>query len=413
MVQKVSCHVPAAARIRLANAENRWRRVLGLMLEAGLGDPVFGIALSGAITIARHHTLKWLRVSRVVHQLGPVASAREPRYYADRMQEHSAVVEKLHGKRVLVVGDVMLDEYLRGDVARVSPDSPVPVLEVKSQELRLGGAGNTAANVVALGGTAMLVGLIGRDEAARHVTAQTTKLRIAAMLSGDATRPTTKKTRLLAQGQAIVRLDQEKRHSADAGACTAMRDSIDKAFAAIGVDVVVISDYNKGTITAEIAQYVIAAARGKGVPIVVDSKRRDLAIFRGATLLMLELGALDRAVPAGLSDYTVAEVAAAAVALAIVTDGAALVVRRGSDGWSLFASGATPVHGNATTKEVFEGTGACDTQVATLALALAAGSELSAALHVAQRAAVVSTRGAVTVTAAALLAALSAESAAP
>lgn len=329
------------------------------------------------------------------------------------MQDYIAVVEKLRGKRVLVVGDVMLDEYLRGEVARVSPEAPVPVLEVKSQELRLGGAGNTAANVVALGGTAMLVGLIGRDEAARHVTAQTTKLRIAAMLSGDATRPTTKKTRLLAQGQAIVRLDQEKRHPADAGACVAMRDSIDKAFAAIGVDVVVISDYGKGTITAEIAQYVIAAARDKGVPIIVDSKRRDLAIFRGATLLMLELAALDRAVPAGLPNHAVAELAKAATMLATITDGAALVVRRGSDGWSLLVPGAEPVHGDATTKEVFEGTGACDTQVATLALALAAGNELASALHVAQRAAVASTRGAVMVSAAALLAALAAESAAP
>lgn len=329
------------------------------------------------------------------------------------MQEHSAVVEKLRGKRVLVVGDVMLDEFLRGEVARISPEAPVPVLEVKSQELRLGGAGNTAANVVALGGTAMLIGLIGRDEAARHVTAQTTKLRIAAMLSGDATRPTTKKTRLLAQGQALVRLDQEKRHPADAGACTAMRESIDKAFAAIGVDAVVISDYGKGTITAAIAQYVIAAARGKGVPIIVDSKRRDLAVFCGATLLLLDLGGLDRAVSAGLANHTVAEIAAAAAALATVTEGAALVVRRGSDGWSLFVPGAAPVHGDATTNERFEGTGACDTQAAMLALALAAGSELVAALRVAQRAAVVSKRGAATVSAAELLAALSAEPSAP
>ncbi len=325
------------------------------------------------------------------------------------MQDYSAVVEKLRGKRVLVVGDVMLDEYLRGDVARVSPEAPVPVLEVRSQELRLGGAGNTAANVVALGGTAMLVGLIGRDEAARHVTAQTTKLRIAAMLSGDATRPTTKKTRLMAQAQAIVRLDQEKRHPADAGACTAMRESIDKAFSAIGVDAVVISDYGKGTITAEIAQYVIGAARGKAVPIIVDSKRRDLAVFRGATLLMLDLGGLDRAVPAGLINHTAAELAVAATALATSTDGAAVVVRRGSDGWSLFTPGAEPVHGDATTKEVFEGTGACDTQVAMLALALAAGSELICALHLAHRAAVVSKRGASTASAIELLAALAAQ----
>ena len=342
-----------------------------------------------------------------------VASASEPRYYARRMQEYSAVVEKLRGKKVLVVGDVMLDEYLRGEVTRVSPEAPVPVLEVKSQELRLGGAGNTAANVVALGGTAMLVGLIGRDEAARHVTAQTTKLRIAAMLSGDATRPTTKKTRLLAQGHAIVRLDQEKCHPADAGACAAMRDSIEKAFAAIGVDAVVISDYGKGTITAELAQYVIAAALGKAVPIIIDSKRRDLAVFRGATLLLLDVGALDRAVPAGLTNHTVAELAAAAAALATSTDGAALVVRRGGDGWSLFVPGVEAVHGDAATKEVFEGTGACDTQAAMLALALAAGSELVPALYVAQRAAAVSKRGAVAVSAAELRAALSAEPAAP
>ncbi len=342
-----------------------------------------------------------------------VASAAEPRYYPRRMQEFSAVVEKLRGKRVLVVGDVMLDEYLRGDVARISPEAPVPVLEVKSQELRLGGSGNTAANVVALGGTAMLVGLIGRDEAARHVTAQTTKLRIAAMLSGDATRPTTKKTRLMAQGQAIVRLDQEKRHPADAGACTAMRDSIDKAFSAIGVDAVVISDYGKGAITPEIAQYVITAATAKGVPIIVDSKQRDLAAFCGATLLMLDLGELDRALPTGLPSHTVAALALAATALAAITGGATLLLRRGCDGWSLFASGAAPVHVDAKTKEMFEGSGACDSQVAMLALALAAGLALEPALHLAHRAAVLSKRGAATVSAAEMVAALAAETAAP
>src|SRR3954469_11342146 len=163
----------------------------------------------------------------------------------------------------------MLDEYVRGDVSRISPEAPVPVLEVRSHDWRLGGAANAAANIQALGGTATLIGVVGKDDtagivAAGIVAAQLAHHGIASAVVSDPDRPTSKKTRLVAGQQQIVRLDHEKRHPIAGAVADAVRRAIDHAMP--GADACVLSDYAKGALTADIASHAIGAARAAGVP---------------------------------------------------------------------------------------------------------------------------------------------------
>jgi rfaE bifunctional protein kinase chain/domain len=312
------------------------------------------------------------------------------------------LVERLHGCRVLVIGDVMVDEYMKCEVSRISPEAPVPVLEVKSHELALGGAANAAANIQALGGAAMLVGVVGRDDTADALSTKLVHSGIAHDLVPDDDRPTIKKTRFVAQGQQIIRVDHEKRRPVDGAASDGMRAAIDKALR--DTNACVLSDYAKGAVTSDIAQYVIRAARDAGVPVIVDPKQRSFAAYRGATVITPNLHELEAAAPT----YEGLDVERAAASLLPGIDGAALLVTRSSEGMTLFRLTSEPFHVPAMAREVYDVTGAGDTVVATLALALAARAPLEQAVELASIAAAiaVSKRGTSTVSPAELAAAL-------
>src|SRR5262245_35976125 len=177
----------------------------------------------------------------------------------------------------------MLDEYLRGEVSRISPEAPVPVLEVRSHDWRLGGAANAAANLQALGGATTLIGVVGKDEAAAIVGERLAHHGIASAVVADGERPTSKKTRLVAQQQQIVRIDHEKRHAVAGAVADGVRRAIDQAMP--GADACVLSDYAKGVLTGDVARHAIDAARAAGVPVVVDPKQRSFAAYRGATVI--------------------------------------------------------------------------------------------------------------------------------
>ncbi len=315
------------------------------------------------------------------------------------MHHLRSTVEKLRGCRVLVIGDVMLDEYLRGEVVRISPEAPVPILEVRSTDLRLGGAANAAANIQALGGSPTLVGVVGRDDTANTLGERLAAHGINGRLVTDAERPTSKKTRLVAQQQQIVRVDQEKRTPISGAVADAVKRGIDGAIR--DVQACVVSDYAKGVVTADIARHAISAARAAGVPVIVDPKQRTFEAYRGATVITPNLHELEAAAP-GLS------VEAAAAALLPSLDGAGLLITRSADGMTLFRADREPFHVRALAKEVFDVTGAGDTVVATLALALGAGISIEQAIELASVAAAISVskRGTATVTPAELLAAL-------
>jgi D-beta-D-heptose 7-phosphate kinase/D-beta-D-heptose 1-phosphate adenosyltransferase len=320
------------------------------------------------------------------------------------MQHLRALVERLRGCAVLVVGDVMLDEYLRGDVSRISPEAPVPVLEVKSRDRRLGGAANAAANIKALGGAAFLVGVVGKDETADTLGQQLAKQEIISSLVSDPSRSTSRKTRLVAQQQQIVRVDDEQRHPIAGAIIDHVKKAIDERLRTSRA--VVLSDYGKGVITPEIAQYAIAMANKANLPVIVDPKQRDLTIYRGASFITPNLHELEAASPGGAHDP-----ARAAEGLLPGLAGAALLVTRSADGMTLYRSGRPEVHVAAVAKEVFDVTGAGDTVVATIALAVAAGIEIEIAMELASVAAAISVskRGTSTVSPAELTAALDGE----
>ena len=316
------------------------------------------------------------------------------------------VVARLRGHRVLVVGDLMIDEYLKGDVTRISPEAPVPVLEVRATERRLGGAANTAANIARLGGDATVLGVVGDDPTAAGLHAALVAAGVGARACVVAGRPTTRKTRVVAHGQQIVRVDDEVRTAITGDALAEVLAAVEEL--AGGAAAVVVSDYAKGVITPEVAQAAIGAARRAGVPVVVDPKQRDFAVYRGATVITPNLGELERA--AGTSTTSADEITAAALRVAPIVDDAALLVTRGADGMTLYRGGRAVHHVPATAREVFDVTGAGDTVVATLALALAAGESLEDAMLLASAAAgiSVSKRGTSTVSPAELVAALAA-----
>ncbi|MBL0220210.1 MAG: D-glycero-beta-D-manno-heptose-7-phosphate kinase [Myxococcales bacterium] len=315
------------------------------------------------------------------------------------------LVDRLRGRRVLVVGDLMLDEYLRGEVTRISPEAPVPVLEVRAHESRLGGAANAAANIQALGGATYLVGVVGKDETSATLNKCLAAASITSTCVPDADRPTSKKTRLVAQQQQIVRVDQEKRHPISGAIQDAVKQAIEVRIR--DAHAVVISDYAKGVITPAVARHAIATARAAGLPVVVDPKQADFTLYAGATVITPNLHELELAAPTP-GPFSVERIVGE---LLPTLDGAALLVTRSADGMTLFRTGANPFHVAAIAREVFDVTGAGDTVVATLALALAAQLSLEQAIELASVAAAVSVskRGTSTVSSAELLAALDAE----
>jgi D-beta-D-heptose 7-phosphate kinase/D-beta-D-heptose 1-phosphate adenosyltransferase len=295
-----------------------------------------------------------------------------------------SILSRIPGTEVVIIGDVMLDEYIWGEVRRISPEAPVPVVEAQTQTYAPGGAANVAANVVSLGGVAYLGGLVGKDSAATRLKSVLTECGIQATgLASDPTRPTTRKTRVIAHSHQIVRVDyEEKRPLPEPQARTLLR-WVGKRLATAGACVV--SDYSKGVATPDFAQRVIASARRRGKPVVVDPKGADYARYKGATVITPNLHELEIAV--GMEARDELSLRGAAQSLMQLLPGTTVLVTRGAQGMSLFIPGRAPVHIPTFARNVYDVTGAGDTVVSALALALATGAELESAAHLANRAA--------------------------
>jgi D-beta-D-heptose 7-phosphate kinase/D-beta-D-heptose 1-phosphate adenosyltransferase len=229
-----------------------------------------------------------------------------------------------------------------------------------------------------------LIGVVGKDETAAILNERLAHHDIASAVVIDPERPTSKKTRLVAQQQQIVRVDLEKRHPIAGAAADGVRRAIDHAIP--GAHACVLSDYAKGVLTGEITRHAIDAARAAGVPVIVDPKQRSFAVYRGATVITPNLHELEAAAH-GLLPF---EIERAAERVLPEIGGAALLVTRSADGMTLFRAGREPFHVAALAKEVFDVTGAGDTVVATLALALAARVAIEQAVAVASIAAAIS-----------------------
>ncbi|HJM48650.1 MAG TPA: D-glycero-beta-D-manno-heptose 1-phosphate adenylyltransferase [Alphaproteobacteria bacterium] len=292
-------------------------------------------------------------------------------------------LEGLAGVRVLVVGDVMLDQYVSGSVERVSPEAPIPVLRIEHQQSALGGAGNVARNVAALGGRASLLASVGDDEAGRRVGALlAAEPNIEPALIEVAGRPTTVKTRYLAAGQQLLRSDLDAPGELPEASRQALAEAATRILA--DSDIVVLSDYAKGTLGAAFLGDLIAAAGAAGKEVVADPKSADFSRYAGVTLLTPNRAELELAGGRAITDDASAEAAARAVANQHGL--AAVLLTRGAQGMTLVdlrQDGEGVVHLPVQVREVFDVSGAGDTVVATMALARGAGCRLGEAAELA------------------------------
>jgi len=294
------------------------------------------------------------------------------------------LLERARGRRVLVVGDVMLDVFVWGRVARISPEAPVPVVEISHETTHLGGAANVAANVKALGAEPLLVGVVGQDQAAARLRDDLAAGSIEASLAASSReRPTTVKTRVIAHHQQIVRTDRE---SPDDVSGSLEADLIARAVAALpGAAAVVVSDYQKGVVTGSLMRALLPRARRRGIPVLVDPKLRHFALYRGVTLVTPNQLETEQATGVRIRDE--ADVAEAGRRILATLRCEAALVTRGEHGMSLFRPGRRAVHVPTAAREVFDVTGAGDSVIGTLALALAAGARLEDAARLANLAA--------------------------
>ena len=290
----------------------------------------------------------------------------------------------MEGRRVVVVGDVMLDEFLWGRVARISPEAPVPVVEITSQTFHLGGAANVACNVRSLGGETAIAGVVGRDAAGQRLRDALATSGVEDALSVDhAGRPTTHKMRIIAHHQQVVRADRE-----DAGEIgTALEDAVAEALRASlrGAGAVILSDYQKGVVTRRLMKVVLDAARRAGIPLLVDPKVRHFALYRGATVVTPNQLEAEQATGVRIRDTASLREAGARILKALRCQAA--LITRGEQGMALFEQARAPVEIATAAQQVFDVTGAGDTVIATLALALAAGAGLPEAAMLANYAA--------------------------
>ena len=303
---------------------------------------------------------------------------------------------------VLIFGDVMLDRYWHGATSRISPEAPVPVVKVEAEEGRPGGAGNVALNVTALGGMATLVGLSGRDEPGDILDRQLAGAGVATRLVRQSQFPTITKLRIISRHQQLIRLDFEDGFPGldDDALMASFKAALDDC------DVVVLSDYGKGTLR-EVPDF-IRTARAAGRQVLVDPKGTDFTRYRGATLITPNLSEFEAVVGPCPDEGALVE---RGQQLLSELDLQALLITRGEHGMTLLQRGREPHHLPAQAREVFDVTGAGDTVIATLAAGLASGLPLDSATQLANTAAcvVVGKLGTATATAQELAQALAAQ----
>jgi D-beta-D-heptose 7-phosphate kinase/D-beta-D-heptose 1-phosphate adenosyltransferase len=337
--------------------------------------------------------------------IAPIAIGEHRRQGPGEGQQHSLMFDfeeafrRVAQQTVLCVGDLMLDDFIYGDVTRISPEAPTPVLTVRHNAVEIGGAGNVARNVAALGARCILVALIGNDDAGLVLTKALAKLNhgIVPDLVVEHTRQTTRKVRFVSAHHSthLMRADWETTEPIAAPSETGLIAYARAALSQVGA--VVLSDYAKGVLAPRVLRAIIEAARQRGLPVVVDPKNHDYNVYRGATLITPNAKELAAAVHRPLA--TDEEIAEAAAELAGTIGCEAVLVTRSEAGMSLHVNGEQPVHIPAYPVKVRDVSGAGDTVAAAMAVLLAMKTPFEPAMRAANAAAavVVGKRGTATV----------------
>jgi D-beta-D-heptose 7-phosphate kinase/D-beta-D-heptose 1-phosphate adenosyltransferase len=315
------------------------------------------------------------------------------------MFDFEALSQAIPRQTVLCVGDLMLDEFVYGEVSRVSPEAPAPVIAVQRSETNIGGAGNVARNIAALGARCIFAGLVGEDEAGAKLKADLARENlIEAVLVSDSSRPTTRKVRFVSEhfSTHMLRADWELAVPASADVEQRLIDAILPQIAR--ADIVLLSDYAKGVLTARVIRNIIDAAKKLGKRVIVDPKSANFAIYRGATLLTPNRKEFAEATRSRAD--TDLNIAAAAQDAMVLADCGAMLVTQSEHGMTLVVRGGEAIHVPALPVRVRDVSGAGDTVAAVLALTLAAGADWETALRMANAAAAVAVgkKGTATVT---------------
>ena len=285
--------------------------------------------------------------------------------------------------KVLVIGDLMLDEFVWGKVSRISPEAPVPVVWVQSESVMPGGAANVANNIRALGGQVSVVGLIGEDRWGHALLTDLAARRIDTAGVVKAQRPTTVKTRVIAHHQQVVRVDREQRERLPAGVVERLIAAADVRIKA--ADAVIIEDYGKGVITRQLLESVIPRARRHQKVITVDPKEEHFDLYHRVTALTPNRAEAGGAVGRELESDADVQRAARELLQRLACE--AVLMTLGEDGMWLFEPGGRNVRIPTVAQEVFDVAGAGDTVIATFTLALASGASLEQAARIANQAA--------------------------
>jgi D-beta-D-heptose 7-phosphate kinase/D-beta-D-heptose 1-phosphate adenosyltransferase len=294
-------------------------------------------------------------------------------------------IDRFPSTRTLVVGDVMLDHYIWGEVSRISPEAPVPVVNVTKENVLLGAATNVVNNVHALGGKVSVCGVIGHDEAGKQLVHM---LRVQGIhtdgLIVEDGRPTTIKTRVIAHSQQVVRFDRETKVGIE-------RDTHRRIFEYIrqqediGLDAIVLSDYSKGVITNDLVRDIVKLARKKGIIVSVDPKVNHFGIYSGVTILTPNTKEASIGAKIEIEDDESLFKAGTLLLKRLKCN--AVLVTRGEHGMSLFERGGRVTHIPTVAQEVFDVTGAGDTVISTLTIAMAAGAGIADAARLSNYAA--------------------------
>jgi D-glycero-beta-D-manno-heptose-7-phosphate kinase len=300
-------------------------------------------------------------------------------------QRAEELIRSMHDRKIVVLGDVMLDEFIWGDVTRISPEAPVPVVDIRRESVHLGGAANVLANLVGLGANACVIGVVGNDPAGERLRSslkEVSPLQQDDYLVVDRDRPSTTKTRIIAHSQLVVRADREQRRPVNGPVEARIIDTLKQAIQE--ADALVVSDYDKGVVTPHILDEILPSAYAR-VPVLIDPKIRNFPHYRPASLITpnhheaLRMTNLEADSDDGLHQ------AARLIREKLNCD--AVLITRGDRGIMLVEGDRNPVYVETAAREVYDVTGAGDTVIATLAAALSAGATMLEAANLANHAA--------------------------